>query len=416
MNLNIDKYFRTFKESKFILFYTLAEKLFFFFLFLIIARNYSTEYYGQIIALFTLANLIILFFDFGLPILIQRELSISRNNASKLLSLVLFVSLLSSVLYFAIVFFISGLFYPEIPGNLKIIILLLVYTYSLLSIFHRIFFALSEYKIQFKLVFYIRTVIILLFVLFVVFVDVSLYIGLIILLLGNIVHIFFILFILNKRSINFHFQYLKIENISNLFKLSVPIGFAVIFNYMYDKIDLLMMSKMLDFNQVAFYNVGYGIYKASALAFTFFLISGFTKVSYLSRRTSAIKLFFKKYTLLLLMVSIFISVLFFFAAEFIVNTLYSMKYSNSVIVLKILSAAIIGMALNNLTGIVLNGLGLYKHNMLITIIAVLINIVLNIILIRYYGVIGACIVTIITEYLIFCGGYFVLRKYLKKHL
>ena len=80
MKFGLDKYLKTIKNSKYLLFYNIAERVFFFILFLIFARKYNSEYYGQIVTLFTLSNLIIVFFDFGLPILIQREISISGEK------------------------------------------------------------------------------------------------------------------------------------------------------------------------------------------------------------------------------------------------------------------------------------------------------------------------------------------------
>ena len=64
-----------------------------------------------------------------------------------------------------------------------------------------------------------------------------------------------------------------------MISVSIPLGLAVIFNFLYDKIDILLISKLLDYNEAAFYNIAYGLFKASALGFSFLLVSGFTKVA-----------------------------------------------------------------------------------------------------------------------------------------
>jgi|WetSurMetagenome_2_1015567.scaffolds.fasta_scaffold14347_4 O-antigen/teichoic acid export membrane protein len=411
MKIVINKYFKTIRDSKYLLFYTIAERVFFFILFLIFARKYNSEYYGQIVTLFTLANFIIVFFDFGLPILIQKEISISGDNASKYFSTVSVISLVSFVFYFAFVYFIGGLFYPDLLWKLKSIIIIVVFSYSFIDILHRLFYGLSEYKIQFTIFAYIRLLVLIFFITAIIFFEFGLIKSLFILFIGNIFHISVITLYFYKRNIRIRKKYLKIKILKGILITSIPLGLAVICNYIYDKIDILMISKMLDFNQVAFYNIGYGVYKTSALFFSFLLIPAFTRISFLSRRIYAVKLFFKKYFLILLIVSVFISIILFFCSSFIIKLLYTDKYIDSVLITKILSFAIIGLALNNLTGIILNGLGLFKENMYVTLVGLILNIILNLIFIPVFGIIACAVITIITEYFIFTGDiFFLLRK------
>jgi O-antigen/teichoic acid export membrane protein len=196
-------------------------------------------------------------------------------------------------------------------------------------------------------------------------------------------------------------------------KLSFPLGMAVIFNYMYDKIDILLISKLTDYSQVGFYNIGYGIYKASSFAFSFLLVSGLTRVSYLSRRKTAIKLFFGKYAGSFLLIGIVITVLLFTFSDLLVQIVYTEKFMPSALILKIVSFAVIGLALNNLTGVMLNGLGLYRENMYVTFTGLVFNVILNFIFIPVYGIIAAAVISILTEYFIFLGDYFFIKQYLK---
>jgi len=230
---------------------------------------------------------------------------------------------------------------------------------------------------------------------------------------GIIFQIYLLIFELRKNGVMFNLPF-NFAKILNIVRLSAPLGMAVIFNFLYDKIDIILISKLTDFSQVSFYSVGYGIYKSSSFAFSFLLISGFTRVSYLSRKKYAVKLFFIKYFKLILTISIFINVFLFFASDIIISIIYSVKYFNSILILKILSFAIIGLALNNLTGIILNALGLFKQNMFVTLSGLVINIILNIILIPYYGIIAAALTSILTEYIILTGDCFYLNKFLKE--
>jgi O-antigen/teichoic acid export membrane protein len=74
-----------------------------------------------------------------------------------------------------------------------------------------------------------------------------------------------------------------------------------------------------------------------------------------------------------------------------------------------LSLAIIPLALNNLTGITLNGLGMFRENLKVMISALFINILANIILLNTLGILGAVYATLITEVYILVMGIIYLR-------
>jgi O-antigen/teichoic acid export membrane protein len=95
-----------------------------------------------------------------------------------------------------------------------------------------------------------------------------------------------------------------------------------------------------------------------------------------------------------------------------IKLIYTDKFSNSVFILKIVSFAVIGLALNNLTGMILNGLGLFRENMYVTFTGLIINIILNIIFIPLYGIVAAAVISVITEYFIFYGDYYFIKIFL----
>ncbi len=67
----IGKYFRVIKNSKYVLLINIADRLFSFVIFLLLARKFSPEDYGQIVTLFTLTTVFVTIFDLGLPIFLQ---------------------------------------------------------------------------------------------------------------------------------------------------------------------------------------------------------------------------------------------------------------------------------------------------------------------------------------------------------
>jgi O-antigen/teichoic acid export membrane protein len=403
-------YFKLFKESKYLLFLNVTERLFFFVIFLIFARKFSIESYGQLITLFTLSTVFITLFNFGFPVYLQRKVAISGDNFSGLLSRILSLNILIFFFYFILTFIYYRLFYSSISFMLYFVAIIPVYLYSNINILNSVFSGLHKYKEQFVFLLNSRAITILVFLLSAIFFNSSLEFLVIIYSLGFLYHTILLIFNIGKAEGKLTLS-LNIKELSGLIKLSLPLGMAMIFNFLYDKIDILLISKLTDFSQVGYYNIGYGIYKASSIAFSFLLVSGLTRVSYLSRRKNAVKIFFKKYTSNLLIIAIIINIVLFVASDFVIKLIYTDKFLNSILILKIVSFAITGLALNNIAGVILNGLGLFKENMYVTFTGLIVNIILNIIFIPFYGIVAAAVISIITEYVILFGDYYFIRKY-----
>lgn len=240
----------------------------------------------------------------------------------------------------------------------------------------------------------------------------------IILLLGFFAAGIFFNFVLNyiyvrKEKIKYLLKSINISEVFSVLKTTFPLGLAVIFTFLYNKIDVVLISAYLDYSQVGYYSVAYGLYKSTSIAFSFLLISGFTHVSEIRTDKKAVLSFTKEYSYIILAICITASIILFFFAGFLIKFFYTDKFADSVPVLKILAFAVIAIGLNNLTGIVINGIGLFKAVMYVTIIATIINILINIITIPVYGIIAAAWVTVITEYVILIFEIYILTKALK---
>jgi O-antigen/teichoic acid export membrane protein len=404
-------YLKLVKESKYLLFINVIEQFFFFLVFLVFARKYSVETYGELITLFTLANVFITLFNFGFPVFLQRSAAISNEESSVLLSRVLSINIIIFFLYLLLTFAYYKIFYNTISLKLFLVTVLPVYLYSNINILNSFLSGLSKYKKQFNSFIKSRAITISAFLVFALVLNSKLSYLLMIYSLGYLYHISHLIYNIKKITGKFILPF-NFTGIPGIIKLSLPLGMAVIFNYLYDKIDILLISKFTDYSQVGYYNIGYGIYKASAIAFSFLLISGLTRVSYLSRRHSAVKLFFKKYSSSLILIGIIINIFLFFSSEYIIKIIYTDKFADSVLILRIVSFAVVGLALNNLAGVTLNGLGLYRENMYVTFTGLILNIILNLIFIPLYGIIAAAVISVFTEYFIFCGDYYFVKRFL----
>lgn len=398
-------------DSKYLLFINILEQLFFFVVFLVFARRYSVESYGELITLFTLANVFMTLFNFGFPVYLQRVFAIAKGDSSELLNRVFSINVIVFFLYFILIFLYYRLFYYSISFELFFVTVIPVYIYSNVNILNSVFSGLCEFKKQFKFFIYSRIFTVVAFLFSALVFNATLIFLLIIYSFGFALQVALLVNGLKKITGNFPLR-LNFSGLSGIIKISLPLGMAVVFNYLYDKVDILLISKFTDYSQAGFYNIGYGIYKASSIAFSFLFISGLTRISYLSRNLHAVKMFFKKYSTVLIVTGIIINIFLFFSSEYLVKIIYSDKFSDSIPVLKIVSFAVVGLALNNLGGVMLNGLGLFRENMYVTFAGLMVNIILNFIFIPLMGIIAAALVSIITEYFIFFGDYYFIRKFL----
>lgn len=412
MAVKFTYYFKLLKESKFLLLLNVIEQLFFFLVFLVFARKYPVASYGELITLFTLSNVFITLLNFGLPIYLQREIACSKDNMGELFSKIITINFLVLIAYLTFTFTYYRLFYFSLSYKLFIVTVIPVYLYSNINLLNSVLSGLGKYRIQFFSFLNSRVITIIVFLLSAILFELSLPYLLVIYSLGFLYQIILLFIKIKKENVRISLNF-DLTELFAVLKLSFPLGMAVIFNYLYDKIDILLISKLTDYSQVGFYNIGYGIYKASSFAFSFLLVSGLTRVSYLSRRKKAVKLFFGKYAGSFLIIGIVITVLLFAFSDLLVKIVYTEKFMPSALILKIVSFAVVGLALNNLTGVMLNGLGLYRENMYVTFTGLVLNVILNFIFIPVYGIIAAAVISILTEYFIFLGDYFFIKQYLK---
>lgn len=388
-----------FSKSKFNLFQNVFDKLFSFILFLYVARKFSPADYGELIALIALSFIIVSFFDFGLPVYFQREVSRSQK-VYPVYKTTLLTYLFLLPVYIGICLLYSTMF----QSFNSVIIFFAVIITSYLSLFTnvmtKIMSGLRDFKSQFYFQLISKGFFILLPISYLFKKDITIESVAIILLGSAFINLILLFFYLQK-------YYFKNSSASSDFsllfrtlKISVPLGIIVLVNLLYDRVDVLLISHILGFSDTGKYNVAYGLLKASTLSFSFILIEGFSRASYLSSKISALKLFLKKYSKIIFPISIASALILFFLPDFLVTFFYSQKYASSGDLLKLLSFAVIPLALNNLTGITLNALGKFNFVLIATVIGLITNVAINIVLIPRIGLQAACYATVSTEIVI----------------
>lgn len=412
MAINIKKYKSLITGSKYIFLLNLSDKLFSFVIMLLLARNFPQEIYGQIVTLIALSMVFAAVFDLGLPIFIQREIAESQEIASIVFSRVFTLGSIMILFYYTANILALKIFYPDIPYTLFTVISVMIYISFLVNLTNKTLSGLNEYKQQFLAFILPRILILIFFMAGIYYYTLSVSTLLSIMLAGIALNLVFALAYVYKKNIKISFSFFSINSVLKIIGVSIPLGLAVVFNFLYDKLDLLLISKLIDYESAAYYSVAYGLFKSASITFSFLLVSGFTKVAELKRDPVPIRLFLKEHAQLVSAICITGTLILFFFSEYIVGILYSGKFSESAFILQILSAALLAMGLNNLTGVILNGMGYFKVVMYITLYALIMNVVLNIMFIPLYGIKAAAVMTVITEYFILIIEWIYLKKIL----
>lgn len=393
----------------------LVDRLTAFFTFLLLARAFDSSLYGKIATVFAVSTIVMTVFDFGLPIYAQRE-SAKRAPLYDTLGEIFSVKIFSVLLYIVFLPLVAFVFYKDIPPAILAVIGAIILLQSISNLLAYLYFGKDDSRLVLKA--NVVSKIILL-----VIISVSyLYFRNIYIFLSGYIFSYLVLVVvyaknLGKYEIDLRKISLSFDKLKLTLAIIIPIGVSSIFNLVYDKIDIVILSAYLDYNKVAQYSVAYTVYRVGLIVFTIILYPAFNQFSRLAEDYQESLKLLLKYSVTIVSLSTLIIVAFIFIVSGLIPVIFSEKYVEASAIVAPLSFATVLWALNALSGVYLNGLGKFKSVMAATLCGMVINIAVNIILIPRVGVIGAVYSTIITEAVILIiEGAFIFSYYLKNKL
>lgn len=385
-----------FFRGRYVLFSNMLEKVTFFLLFIIIARTYSKDVYGSVVALFALFNIIMSFFDFGFNIYFQRESALEKKDISPEIANGLSIRLISLIPYFLIAyiyFFITG-------GANQLLNYLLgagVFLFGINNLLNSILFGRKLFEVSFRLLLLARIVLVA-GILLTSCTGFAIEWTITIFLLSGVIHFFSLSIFLSKTAIAGLTLSLNPVILRKIFKSSIPLGIGVIMGWLYDRVDVLILKEYLGEASVAIYAAAYSLYKfPQAFANGIFtpLFSNLSKAFAINGYLTFTDI--KKTLKFLLVYSAIVIAAVLILGDQIVLLLYGSKYTESCLYLTYLMIALPFLLLNNMTGMVLNVCYKEYYTTLSVVIAAIVNVVMNIILIRVLGITGAVFATFLTE-------------------
>jgi O-antigen/teichoic acid export membrane protein len=395
-----------------IIFTTLANLSSAFLLVLLIyaGRQLGAEDFGRFNFALALGTVFALATDFGLSEFTKRAVARDPRVASKYLGNVFVWKLLLSVIVFTLIVVTANLLRSDITTRILAYLLglsALIRTYKLFA--QGLMQAFERYKLYALAQITHNTLLFICGVL-------ALYFGAgvvafaVVFLSVKIVDIAFAYYLLSDRVIasrpRFDFGFLR-----EIQRKALPIGIYAVTIDIYWYVDTILLEILSSDLQVGWYSAGYKLFEA-LLIFPIIICQAVSPqlsrlfVTDRAEHRNLMRRIFK----FAFIISVVVTGCGFFAADDLVKLLYGVDYQPAAIGLRIL-----------LTGFLFSFLHFVLHAALISIdkqstlarmslIGLLFNVIANLVLIPKYGLTGAAVATVASEFLIFVFGYNFLKR------
>ena len=410
-------------------YYTLAlvfQKVLALIYFTFLARGLGVEDLGKYTFAFSFTTIFSVLVDVGLSSVLTREIAKHQKNEKNILSNVLGLKvILSIVVYGIIILLVNFLGYPALVKNLVYLTGLVM----LLDNFSLTWWATLRGHQNLKY----ESIGISLFQLIVVLVG-----GIFLYLKLDVIYLVLVMILASSFNCIFSycqmFYYLKLKPriaidkkvILNLLKISIPFALAGIFARLNTQIDTVFLSK-LGCSSFDICDANVGIYSVATritlalhfipLAFVAAVFPAMSKL-FVEDKEKLVRTF-EKAMRYLMVIAFPLAVGVIVLAPIFVPKIFGKAYVNSILPLQILMVSLAGIFLTFPIGAFLNATSRQMRNTLNIGIAVVVNIILNLILIPKFTYVGAAAASLVSTLIILILGLIVANqvvKYNKKYL
>jgi len=380
-----------------------------FVIFILLARHFGPEIYGQWAFALGFVGLFAILVDFGFTTLTIRELAKDKSKTSQYVDNILAMKLILGLIVLFLIFIVSQ-FLNENEQTLKLIYFLGLYVVvnNFATFFQSVFRAYEKMYYE-TICRGVQGIILLLLSVFFIANSASI-------LTISYVYIFsaIIAFLLSLFFIRCYFEkfFLRVKwkICKEILKESWPFLFSGIFYMIYFKIDSVMLGLLSNMKEVGYYGAAYNIFIAFFIVLEIISASFFPKLSFFYKNDRVkFKKVFLDFKLVITAISIPLTIMAFSFSGFIISKIYSPRYFISITILKILSVIILFRFLAHIYSWFLTSVNEQKKVAMVQGLTALLNVVLNYFLIIKYQAIGAAIATLITG-LFLLGSYYLLFK------
>jgi O-antigen/teichoic acid export membrane protein len=373
----------------------------------VIPRYLGVTGYGQLNFALSFVGIFAILGHLGVSLLTLRDVSKNNKLANKyfnnLFSLQLFLSFILLIIVAIISFFLNK---DIVVKQLLLLITFTVIFHILTSLPRQIFQAFQKLK-------FVAIYEIIRKVFYVIFMFLFIYLDLGVLGIGfaqvfmSFIGLLFIFFNFRK------FVDIKLEIdlpfIKSSFLKALPFAFSTIFSTIYFHFDRILISFIKGEYFVGLYAIGYSLF---GFLVSFLEIFNHTFFPVISKYLNTNKL--RSIVNRILYIVLFFSVPLTFGGIYLSKGLISLIFGSAFIegstAFSIILIFFLVYSFNLVFNMVLFNSNFEKYVLKLRIIATISNIILNILIIPYFGIVGAAITTVFSEYIILVGSYLKLSR------
>lgn len=375
-----------------------------------IARYLGADGFGTLSFALAFSGIFSILADLGLSTLTVREVARDKSLVKKYLGNVLSVKIILSFLTFGLILlFINLLNYPQSSINVVFFVSLSLILNSIVVIFYSIFQAFEEMEYQ-SIGQILNSILMFTGVLIAIYLSFNVIgISFIYFISSTIVLIYIVIIYLWKFSVP-KLEY-NLEFWKKTTKEALPFGLTGLSVMIYIYIDSVMLSLFRGEEVVGWYNAAYRlilflVFIPETLNTTLF--PSMSKFHFSSQES--LKFMNEKYFKFMIAIGIPLVVRITILAEKLILLLFGPGYEQSIIALKILAWTLLFIFGGAVLGRLLEATNKQFVSTKITGISAIVNILLNLVLIPKFGLIGACISTVLTEIFLFANLFRITNK------
>lgn len=378
------------------------------------ARYLGVEGFGNLSLAFAFTGIFVVFVDLGLSTLLVREVARDKSLADKYLGNILVIKLILSFLTFVIiVMFVNLIGYSQEVSYIIYIITVSTIIGSFNAMFYSVFQAYEKMEYQ-SIGAVLNSFLLFSGILTIIYYGFNIFAFALNYIVINLISLIYCLIICFWK-----FIWPKIEIDLSFWKTTIitalPLSLAVLFSVIGFKIDSVLLSIMKGTIAVGFYTAPYRLIEALIVIPSVFTLAIYPVISnfYVSSRETLENSYIisiKYLTIIGLPIAVGITLL----ADKIILLIYGNGFSSSILALQILIWEIPLIFLTYTFGTFLISINKQTISLKITFIAMIVNIILNLLLIPYFSYLAASFVTVITELIAFVLCFNYLSKFIIK--
>ena len=377
-----------------------------------IARDLGAVELGKYSFAYTFVLFFSVFLDLGYNTLLIREVAREKSRANTFVSNLLSFRALSALIFFLfIVVTINLMGYPSDTKNVVYLFAVYIFLDSFSSIYKFTFRAFEKMEYEAGITIFSNILRVCL-ALAVIFLGYGLFMIALVFIFSNIFDLLISTIVCERKFVKSRTEF-NISFFKNTIKLALPLVMISFFGGVFVRADTIMLSILKGDAVVGWYNAAYNLVLSLRVIPMLFISALLPTISnYSVTSQSLLKVVYEKYFRYLFMLGLPIAMGAMLLSNKIILFFYGPAYTNSIIVLQILSWDILLIFLYTILGGFLISIDRQNQMALAAMVTAVVNVMLNLALIPYFSYVGAAVATVTAETILVIIYLYLLSKHM----